>query len=163
MIWMRHLPFMLPICWEDAMVKLLTSMFAILCIFFSFAPAKADPADEVKAAYSAWDAAFNKADAKAVAAFYTDNAIFLPATHDVIRGPDGVEKFFGGIFSMGVTGHKLELIEAQGDGNLLIGTAKWSAKGKDAKGADQPWSGMATHIFEKQADGSLKLRVHTFN
>lgn len=151
------------VCWEDIMDKLLTSMFAVLCIFFSFAPAKADPADEVKAAYSAWDAAFNKADAKAVAAFYTDNAIFLPATHDVIKGPGGVEKFFGGIFGMGVTGHKLELIEAQGDGKLLVGTAKWSAKGKDAKGADQPWAGVATHVFEKQADGSLKLRVHTFN
>ncbi|MFA1678178.1 DUF4440 domain-containing protein [Rhizobium mongolense] len=147
------------------MVKLLTSMFAVLCIcLFAFAPAKADPIDdEVKAAYSAWDAAFNKADAKAVAAFYTDNAIFLPATHDVIKGPGGVEKFFGGIFGMGVTGHKLELIEAQGDGKLLVGTAKWSAKGKDAKGADQPWAGVATHVFEKQADGSLKLRVHTFN
>jgi ketosteroid isomerase-like protein len=109
------------------------------------------------------DAAFNNADAKAIAAFYTDDAIFLPATHDVIKGPAGVEKFFGGIFGMGVTGHKLELIEAQGEGNLLIGTAKWSAKGKDAKGADQPWAGVATHVFEKQADGSLKLRVHTFN
>lgn len=121
------------------------------------------PGDDVKAAYSAWDAAFNNADAKAIAAFYTDDAIFLPATHDVIKGPAGVEKFFGGIFGMGVTGHKLELIEAQGEGNLLIGTAKWSAKGKDAKGADQPWAGVATHVFEKQADGSLKLRVHTFN
>jgi uncharacterized protein (TIGR02246 family) len=146
------------------MDKLLTTMFAVLCIcLFSFAPAKADPNDEVKAAYSAWDAAFNNADAKAIAAFYTDDAIFLPATHDVIKGPAGVEKFFGGLFGMGVTGHKLELIEAQGEGNLLVGTAKWSAKGKDAKGADQPWAGVATHVFEKQADGSLKLRVHTFN
>ena len=126
--------------------------------------AKAQSVDEqVKAAYAAWDDAFNKGDAKAVAAFYTDNATFLPATHDVVQGPDGVEKFFGGIFGMGVTGHKLELIEAQGDGNLVFGSAKWSAKGKDANGADQPWGGVATHIFEKQADGSLKLRLHTFN
>lgn len=64
---------------------------------------------------------------------------------------------------MGVTGHKLELIEAESDGNLLFGTAKWSASGKDDKGADQPWGGIATHIFEKQPDGNLKLRVHTFN
>lgn len=64
---------------------------------------------------------------------------------------------------MGVTGHKLELIEAQGDGDLLVGTARWSATGKDAQGADQPWAGVATHVFEKQADGSLKLTVHTFN
>ena len=117
----------------------------------------------VAAAYAAWDEAFNKSDAKALAAFYTDNAAFLPATHDVIRGPAGVEKFFGSIFGMGVTGHKLEVIEAQESGNIVFGAAKWSAKGKDAAGTDQPWGGVATHIFEKQADGTLKLRLHTFN
>jgi ketosteroid isomerase-like protein len=64
---------------------------------------------------------------------------------------------------MGVTGHKLELIEAQGEGDLVYGAAKWSADGKDAQGADQAWGGVATHIFERQADGSLKLKLHTFN
>src|SRR5688500_6819160 len=146
MVFTRHLPACTGNSWEDIMVRLLTAIFAVLSLcLFAWFPAKADPAeDQVKAAYSAWDAAFNNADAKAVAAFYTDNSIFLPATHDVIKGPDGVEKFFGGIFGMGVTGHKLELIETQGDGNLLFGTAKWSANGKDANGADQPWAGVAT-------------------
>ena len=102
-------------------------------------------------------------DAKALAAFYTDDTVFLPATHDVITGPEGVEKFFAGVLGMGVKGHKLELIEASGDGDFLFGTAKWSAAGKDSAGADQPWGGVATHIFDKQSDGSLKLRVHTFN
>ena len=119
--------------------------------------------DEIRPAYAAWDAAFAKGDAKAVAAFYADDAMFLPATHEVIKGPSGVEKFFTGIFSMGVTGHKLEVIEAHRDGGILYGAARWSAKGKDANGADQPWGGIATHIFERQADGSLKLKLHTFN
>lgn len=149
------------------MVRLLTAMVAGLCIsLMALTPAKADPAGDVTAAYSAWDAAFNKADAKAVAAFYTQDAIFLPATHEVITGPAGVEKFFGALLGMGATGHKLELIELidpGAGGNLLVGTAKWSANGKDAKGADQAWAGLATHVFEKQADGSLKLKVHTFN
>jgi hypothetical protein len=35
---------------------------------------------------------------------------------------------------MGVTGHKIELIGAKGDGNIVFGAAKWSAKGKDANG-----------------------------
>jgi hypothetical protein len=56
----------------------------------------------------------------------------------VITGPDGVEKFFGGLFG--------ELIEAHGEGNLLFGTAN----GKDANGADQPWAGLATHVFESR-------------
>ena len=119
--------------------------------------------EEIGPAYAAWDAAFAKGDAKALAAFYADDAMFLPATHDVIRGPAGVEKFFAGIFGMGVTGHKLELIEAHSEGKLLFGAAKWSANGKDANGADQPWAGIATHIFERQNDGSLKLKLHTFN
>jgi ketosteroid isomerase-like protein len=146
------------------MVRLLTAMVAGLCIsLMALTPAKADPAGDVTAAYSAWDAAFNKADAKGIAAFYTEDTIFLPATHEVITGPAGVEKFFGALLGMGATGHKLELIEAEADGNLLVGTAKWSANGKDAKGADQAWAGLATHVFEKQADGSLKPKVHTFN
>ncbi|MDQ1899722.1 DUF4440 domain-containing protein [Paracoccus sp. WLY502] len=145
------------------MVKSLTSVSAACLCLFAANAAFADPADDVTAAYSAWDAAFNAGDAKAIAAFYGQDAIFLPATHDVIKGPGGVEKFFDGLFGMGVTGHKLELIEARGEGDMLVGTAKWSASGKDAQGADQPWGGIATHVFEKQADGSLKLTVHTFN
>ena len=118
---------------------------------------------DIGPSYAAWDAAFAKRDAKGLAAFYADDAIFLPATHDVIKGPAGVEKFFAGIFNMGVTGHRLELIEAHREGNLIFGAAKWSANGKDANGADQPWAGVATHIFERQPDGSLKLKLHTFN
>jgi ketosteroid isomerase-like protein len=121
------------------------------------------PQDDVKNAYAAWDAAFNKTDAKAIAALYADDAILLPPTHNVIKGPAGVEKFFSGVLAMGATGHKLELIEAHGDGNLLFGAAKWSANGKDANGKDQPWGGLTTGIFERQSDGSLKIKLHTFN
>ena len=119
--------------------------------------------EDVSAAYADWDAAFNKGDAKAVAAFYDADAVFLPATHDVIKGAEGVEKFFSGIFDMGVTGHKLELIEVHDGGDTVYGAAKWSAKGKDSSGKDQPWSGLATHVFQRQSDGSLKIKLHTFN
>jgi uncharacterized protein (TIGR02246 family) len=125
--------------------------------------ALADVKGDVSAAYAAWDAAFNAGDAKAVSAFYAEDAIFLPATHDVINGPAGVEKFFAGLFGMGVTGHKLELVDVRADGNVVVAAAKWSATGKDKDGADQPWGGIATHVFAKQPDGSLKLQLHTFN
>lgn len=114
--------------------------------------------DQVRAAYAAWDAAFGKSDAKAIGAMYTDDALFLPPTHDVLRGPAAVEKFFAGLFAAGVTGHKLELIEAQGTPDLVVAAAKWSARGKDG-----PIGGVATHEFSRQADGNLKLKLHTFN
>lgn len=127
------------------------------------APARAaSPEEDVAAAFAAWDAAFGK-DAKSIASFYADDALFLPVTHKVIEGPAGVEEFFAGILGMGVTGHKLELIRANADGNLIYAAARWSANGKDSSGADQPWGGIATHVFERQPDGSLKLKLHTFN
>ena len=135
----------------------------VILVTAAISAARADPAADVTAAYAAWDAAFNSGDSKAVAALYTDDATLLPPTHDIIKGPAGVDKFIAGILGMGTKGHKFELIEASGDGNIVYGAAKWSATGKDKAGADQPWGGTATAIFEKQADGSLKIKVHTFN
>ena len=126
--------------------------------------AVADPLDDqVRAAYSAWNAAFNKGDSKAVAAFYTADTSFLPATHDIIQSPDGVEKFYSGILASGVTDHTLDLIRAMQDDKIVIAVAKWSAAGKDSSGKATRFSGVATHLFERQSDGSLKLKLHTFN
>jgi ketosteroid isomerase-like protein len=125
----------------------------------------ADPKSDVTAAYAAWDAAFNKGDAKTVAAVYLPNAKLLPPTHEVASGPAAIEKFFAGLHANGVTDHKLEMIDAGGDDKVVYGTANWSAKGKDKDKDGKPatFGGFATHVFERQADNSLKLRLHTFN
>ncbi len=126
--------------------------------------AMADPLDDqVRATYSAWNAAFNKGDSKAVAAFYTADTSFLPATHDIIQSPDRVEKFFSDLFASGVNDHTLDLIRTTQDDKIVIAVAKWSAAGKDASGKATRFSGLATHLFERQPDGALKLKLHTFN
>lgn len=110
-----------------------------------------------------WDSAFNKADAKAVAAAYLPNAKLLPPTHEVISGPAEIENFFAGLFTSGFTDHNLTIIDAGGDDGVVYRAANWSAKGNGADGNDQAAGGTATHVFERQADGSLKLRLHAFN
>jgi ketosteroid isomerase-like protein len=119
--------------------------------------------DEITAAYAAWDSAFNKADSKAVAAAYVSNAKVLPPTHQVISGPEEIENFFAELFSGGFTDHKLTIIDAGGDEKVVYSTAKWTADGRGSDGSRQSVGGLAAHVFERQADGSLKLRLHTFN
>jgi ketosteroid isomerase-like protein len=118
---------------------------------------------QVAAAYEAWDAAFNRGDAQALAAFYLPGAMFLPATHAVLSGPAEIEPFFASLFANGLTGHALSILEVGGDGKLVYGAARWTATAKDTDGAPQTSSGIATHIFERQANGGLKLKLHTFN
>ncbi len=150
---------------REGKMRSLRATFLVLCMGLLMpAAASADSLEEqVKAAYAAFNAAFNKGDAKAVAAFYTDDSTILPPSHDIIKGPAGAEQFFAGFFANGVTGHTLDLIEVNGDAETVLAAAKWSAKGKDANGAETTFGGIATHLFKKQADGSLKLKLHTFN
>src|SRR6478672_932724 len=68
--------------------------------------ASAGPADDqVARAFTAFNAAFNKGDAKAVAGFYTRDAIVLPPSHDVVNSSADIEKFFASLFTNHVTGH----------------------------------------------------------
>ena len=146
-------------------MKLAQASALVICLLAT-APGvslAADAKSEVEKAYAAWDAAFNKQDAKALTANYVATAKLMPPTHQVASGSAEIEKFWAGLFASGVTSHKLEMIDAGGDDRIAFGTAKWSATGKDKDGKPAPFSGLAMHVFERQGDGSLKLRLQTFN
>ena len=119
--------------------------------------------DQIEQSYAAWDAAFNTQDAHGIASLYLPNATFLPATHEVIEGPAEIERFFAGLFAGGLTQHRFALITTHADGRTLVAAAKWTVQGPDSDGKPATFNGIATHVFVKQPDGSLKLRLHTFN
>ena len=50
----------------------------------------------------------------------------------------------------------LELIAAHGDWATIERAAWWSAGGKNADGSAAAFGGIATHLLERQPDGSLK-------
>jgi ketosteroid isomerase-like protein len=118
---------------------------------------------EITGAYEAWDSAFNKADANALAAAYLPDARLLPPTHDVVSGPVAIEAFFAELFSSGFTDHTLTIIDGGGDDKIVYSAARWSVKRRNVDGVPETAAGIATHVFERQVDGSLKLRLHTFN
>ena len=115
--------------------------------------------DQIEAAHAMWDAAFNARDARGLAALYLPDATFLPATHEVIEGPIGIERFFGGIFADGLTGHRFELITTHSDGVTLVAAARWTVRGRDADGAPATFAGIATHVFVRQPDGSASAQA----
>ena len=139
------------------------------CLAFANTSQSQEPTDQaaseaaIRKSAASYVEAFNKQDAKALTANYVATAKLMPPTHQVASGPAEIEKFWAGLFASGVTGHKLEMIDAGGDDKIMFGTAKWSATGKDKDGKPAPFSGLAMHVFERQGDGSLKLRLQTFN
>jgi ketosteroid isomerase-like protein len=119
--------------------------------------------EQIESAYDAWNDAFNRADAKAVAAFYSENAKLLPPTHEVIEGRAAIERFWDGLLRAGMTGHTLELIAVEEDQRGAVAAGRWSAKGKGRDGGERTFSGSVVHVFAKrQADG-LRIWLHTWN
>jgi ketosteroid isomerase-like protein len=123
----------------------------------------ADSKADVEGAYAAWDAAFNRGDTKSIAAAYLPNAKLLPPEHEIAFGQAAIEKFYAGALANGITDHKLQVLDAGGDGKIIYSTARWSANGKDKDGKPTTFSGFATYIFERQQDNSLKLLLQTWN
>jgi ketosteroid isomerase-like protein len=119
--------------------------------------------DQIIDAYEAWNEAFNRGDAGAVAALYTENAKLLPPAHQLVEGQRAIEAFWDGLLEAGVTGHRLELLAAEGDQRGAVGAARLSARGKGGHGGEQTFAGSAVHVFERQQDGGLKLWLHTWN
>lgn len=120
--------------------------------------ARAAVPDQVQEAYAAFNAAFNRGDVKALVAFYTEDALLLPANHAVITGPGNIEKFFNELLGTGVGGHQLELIQTNSEGGLVVAAASWKATLRER------WiGGTVAHEFQRQPDGTLKLKIHIFN
>lgn len=119
--------------------------------------------EEARAALAAWNEAFNRADADAVAALYVAEARFLPATHEVVIGPAAIAAFFRPMLARGVTDHANELILCGGEGRLVYVASRWTVRSPTPDGGSEKSSGFATHVLERQATGGLRIRLHTFN
>jgi uncharacterized protein (TIGR02246 family) len=117
----------------------------------------------VKAYNDAWNAAFNRGEAAAVAALYTDDATVLPHTHDVIRGSGKIREFWTSVIGAGFKDHSIGLLDVHLDGNLACEIAKWSARGPGEGGQLQSYGGSLVNIYERQSDGSWKCRLHIWN
>lgn len=68
--------------------------FAAACLLVIAGPALAQDKAAIQALNDKWDAAFNKGDAAAVAAMYTEDAYVLPEGADMIKGREAIKAFW---------------------------------------------------------------------
>jgi uncharacterized protein (TIGR02246 family) len=72
--------------WRIAMI--------IGCLILEAAPAAAQDKATIEKLNDAWMAAFNKGDAAAIAAMYTEDAFMLPPGAEILKGRAAIEAFW---------------------------------------------------------------------
>jgi uncharacterized protein (TIGR02246 family) len=66
-----------------------------------------------------WCEGLRQSDAAAMAALYTEDAAVLPPNSEMIRGRQGIEKFWGAAIQMGVKDAVLTTMELSGSGDII--------------------------------------------
>ena len=75
--------------------KIFRGSFLAVAVFACAVPALAQSKTAIQKLEDQWGTAFNKGDAAAVAAMYTDDAYVLPAGAPIAHGRDDIQKFWG--------------------------------------------------------------------
>lgn len=126
------------------------------------APAWADKAAAQKL-NTAWDQAFNRGDAAALAKLYAPNAVVSPGNGKTLTGRDEIQKLFKSFFDNGFHNHKIEMVDVHSDGKLMHQVARWSANGPEKDGKKPTIGGVLASAFQRSGDGQWQQVAHIWN
>lgn len=105
-------------------------------------------------------------DNAAMLSLYTDDIISLPSYHKMIKGKKAMAEMMEKDKSNPnkVTDFSLTTTDVIPSGNLVLEIGKYALT-VEMKGMDKPWKdvGKYLNVFEKQNDGSLKLKADIWN
>lgn len=145
---------------KNATGRVLLLALVMLLPVSVLADAATDRASELNAQ---WDAAFNRGDAEAVAAFYAEDAVLSPGNGEVVQGREAIRDLFQSFIDNGVHSHAIEVVEAHLSGDVLYQVAEWQAQGENAEGDPIAFGGILSNTFRRNADGTWRSHQHVWN
>lgn len=140
---------------------------ASLCVFAAAAlgqPERKDGSNatsSIRAANQEFMASLAKGDAAALAGMYTNDAQVMPANAEVIRGREGIQKYWQGAIDSGIKGLKLETLEVHGGANS--DTAAEVGKYSVTAGGEKVIEVGKFIVIWKREDGKWRLHRDMFS
>ncbi len=107
----------------------------------------------------AYNKAFNAGDAKACAAFFTEDVMLLPPGEPMTRGRQAFEDTYRSRIDDNTGGtHTNKLIDYGVDGDMAYQVGTYAIDE-----SDPPEKGKFVNILQRQSDGSWKVKISIFN
>lgn len=123
----------------------------------------ADPRQLVEARQAEWNAAFNRGDVEGLAAAYAEDAVVMPPNDTTLRHPEQIRAFWSEVLASGLREHHVDIMDVRVEGDTIYETGVWSAAAQSGDGSRQVYGGNVVTVYQRQADGSWKARLHSWN
>lgn len=107
--------------------------------------------------------AFNRQDAAAATAVYTDDAQVMPTNSPIISGKTNIQSFWQGAMNMGVKSAALKTLNVEFHGDTAIEIGAYTLHIEPDGGKAMSDEGKFVVVWKRQADGSWKWHVDIFN
>lgn len=121
-----------------------------------------DIRDAIGSAIQNFTAAFERGDAAAVAAWYSDDATLLPPGSPAMKGKDAIQTFWQGAMDGGVKDAKLETLDVDSRGDLAYEVGRFEMTARPAGGEGVRLTGKYVVVW-KNAGGGWKMHVDIWN
>lgn len=107
--------------------------------------------------------AFSKGHTADLIKLYTDNAVVMPPSSEILTGQEAIKHYWDGLRKVGFTEYTIRDIALNIVGNTAYQTALWEAVRKDPAGNTIRLEGNISSVLAKQKDGTWKIKMQSWN
>ncbi len=146
------------------MSTLLKSLTALLGITLGMnALATVNYPTALKANYFNWQYVSSIGQTIELIDMYTDDAIIIPPSSEILTGPTAIKGFWAEILKGGISEYVIDTINLHIDGNTAHQTAYWEAHLTATNGEIIPFDGTMTNVLQRQDNGQWKISMQSWN
>ncbi len=144
-------------------MKNLKYMFLISILSLSSAFAASSPAASLEEMSAIWMSSFDNGNTESLKSLYTENAIAFPPSSEILQGPNAISAYLESLRKVGFGEYFISNVDTQIEGDTAYTTALWETTRVDANGNEIVLDGNITNVLERQADGSWKIKLQSWN
>lgn len=150
---------------EVMMMKISKYLMYITFLIFASTSlsARSDSASEIELLNSTMAKSFGKGDIAQMVDLYTRDAVMLPPSSEILSNQEDIKRYWDGLRKIGVYDYSIYAVNHDIEGNVAYATALWEARRKTANGNVITMDGNISNVYEKQDDGSWKIRLQSWN
>lgn len=138
-------------------------LIAILASASSYVASETLETTDIENFNNVWAKSLDQGKTKELMNLYTENAVVFPPSSEILTGRTEIQAYLDGLRAAGFKEYTLSNVDTNINDSTIYGTALWEAKRLDGEGNVIMLEGNISSVFERQVDGSWKIKFQSWN
>ena len=118
---------------------------------------------DVESFNTIWAEGLAQGNTEGLMGLYMENAVMFPPSSQILKGRTEIRDYFDALREAGFKAYTISNVDADIKDDTIYETALWEASRLDTEGNVVILEGNITNVYEKQNDGSWKIKFQSWN